>query len=229
MLLRTEGIVLRNTLFGEADLIVTFLTLDLGIIKAFAKSPRKIKSRFGSSLEPFTYSEVSFWGKDASNLPKLTQADIIKPFQGIREKIECLMKASEIVELTVRFIPERELNKEVFFLLKETLNAIEEAQPVHAARNASVLDLIVLFYKVHLLRLAGYAPRLEMSSMSAVKFTKNHASRAPLTENISAIMKLYESLSKWSASKLNRIRPSSELIIGLTNILDTHISHTLSN
>ena len=48
MLRRTEGIVLRTFPFGEADLIVTFLTADFGLIKVFAKSPRKIKSRFGS-------------------------------------------------------------------------------------------------------------------------------------------------------------------------------------
>ena len=47
MLQRTEGIVLRTTPYGEADLIVTYLTKDHGIIKVFAKSPRKIKSRFG--------------------------------------------------------------------------------------------------------------------------------------------------------------------------------------
>ena len=50
MLHRTEGIVLKNFPYGEADLFVTYLTPDMGIIKTFAKSPRKTKSRFGSSL-----------------------------------------------------------------------------------------------------------------------------------------------------------------------------------
>jgi len=63
MLKRTEGIVLKTNPFGEADLIVTCLSKDYGILKTFAKSPRKIKSRFGSSLEPLTHSKISFWGK----------------------------------------------------------------------------------------------------------------------------------------------------------------------
>ncbi len=58
MLKRTEGIVLRTIPFGEADLIVTYLTPDFGIIKLFAKSPRKTKSRFGSSLEPLSLVKV---------------------------------------------------------------------------------------------------------------------------------------------------------------------------
>ncbi|MFN3480839.1 MAG: recombination protein O N-terminal domain-containing protein, partial [Thermodesulfovibrionales bacterium] len=37
MLHRTEGIVLRTVPFAEADLIVTLLTLDFGLIKVFAK------------------------------------------------------------------------------------------------------------------------------------------------------------------------------------------------
>ena len=64
MLKRTEGIVLRTFPFGEADLIVTHLTPDLGIIKSFAKSSRKTRSRFGSSLEPLTRSRISLFGKE---------------------------------------------------------------------------------------------------------------------------------------------------------------------
>ena len=79
MLHRTEGIVLKGAPYGEADLIVAFLTLDFGLMSAFAKSPRKTKSRFGSSLEPLTHSKIAFWGKEDSKLPRLTQADIIEP------------------------------------------------------------------------------------------------------------------------------------------------------
>ena len=111
MLKRTEGIVLKTIPFGEADLIVTYLTYDFGLIKAFAKSPRKIKSRFGSSLEPLTYSKISFWGKEDANLPRLTQSDIILPFKSIRERLDCFLKASEIIELTVNTLPEHEANK----------------------------------------------------------------------------------------------------------------------
>ncbi len=58
MLKRTNAIVLKTFPFGEADLIVTHLTYDFGLINTFAKSPRKIKSRFGSSLEPLTCSKI---------------------------------------------------------------------------------------------------------------------------------------------------------------------------
>ena len=73
---RTEGIVLKSMAYGEADVIVTYLTADLGIRKGFAKSARKIKSRFGGSLEPFTHSRITLLGKEDASLPRLTQSDI---------------------------------------------------------------------------------------------------------------------------------------------------------
>jgi len=111
MLRRTEGIVLRTFPFGEADLIVTFLTFDFGLIKVFAKSPRKIKSRFGSSLEPLTCSRVSFWGKEDADLPRLTQSDILHSFQMIRNNLHVFLKVSEIIELTITLVPEKDVNK----------------------------------------------------------------------------------------------------------------------
>ncbi len=95
MLKRTEGIVLRTIPFGEADLIVTYLTPDFGIIKLFAKSPRKIKSRFGSSLEPLTHSKIAFWGKEDTALPRLTQSDILHPFHSIRDSLDCFSKVND--------------------------------------------------------------------------------------------------------------------------------------
>ena len=105
MLRRTEGIVLRTVPFGEADLIVTFLTPDYGSMKVFAKSPRKIRSRFGSSLEPLTCSVISFWGKEDAPLPRLTQSDILHSFQTLREEFSSFLKLSEILELILSFLP----------------------------------------------------------------------------------------------------------------------------
>src|SRR4030043_951476 len=125
MLRRTEGIVLRTIPFGEADLIVTYLTPDFGLLKTFAKSPRKIKSRFGSSLEPLTCSNISFWGKEDSSLPRLVQSDIVHPFHSLRSSLKSFLKVSEIFELTLNFVPERDANSRVYSLLMNTLRFME--------------------------------------------------------------------------------------------------------
>ena len=188
MLQRTEGIVLRTIPFGEADLIITCITPDFGLIKLFAKSPRKIKSRFGSSLEPLTHSRIAFWGKENTALPRLTQSDIIHSFQSIRDNLYCFLKVSEIIELTLCFIPERDVNRKVYSLLLNTLQAIEDnasesshtssgklspLKPPPALRKGGRVDfkgwegrsagedLIVSHYKIKFLEFVGFIPKLD--------------------------------------------------------------------
>jgi len=187
MLQRTEGVVLKTVPFGEADLIVTYLTLDFGLLKVFAKSPRKTKSRFGSSLEPLTHSKISFWGKEDAALPRLTQSDIIHPFHSIRDNLNCFLKVSEIIELTLCFIPERDINRKAYSLLLNTLQAIENNSSEYTyASSGKVIppyypslvkrgrgdfkgekgksigeDLIVNHYKIKFLEFVGFAPKLD--------------------------------------------------------------------
>jgi DNA repair protein RecO (recombination protein O) len=231
MLKRTEGIVLKTTPFGEADLIVTYLTYDFGLIKTFAKSPRKIKSRFGSSLEPLTCSKISFWGKEDANLPRLTQSDIIKPFQSLRENLDCFIKVSEIIELTINFLPEGEANKKIYLLLSDTLKEIE--------RDCNAL-LTFIFYKVKFLHLIGYAPKLDGCANCGKKglsFYISHGSilcescvsgmDSPIKLSAGTV-KLHESLSKWDVSLIERIKPSGNLMSELSNLLNDHIGYRLS-
>ena len=88
MVYKTEAIVLRTHHFGDADLIVTYLTPSRGVVKAFAKSPRKTKSRFGSSLEPLTHASIALMGKEQTSLLRITQSDIITSFQNIRDNFD---------------------------------------------------------------------------------------------------------------------------------------------
>lgn len=228
---RTEGIVLKSTPFGEADLIVIFLTLDFGLLKTFARSPRKTKSRFGSSLEPLTHSKISFWGKEDANLPRLTQSDIIQPFQSIRNTMNCFLRVSEIIELTLNFLPEREVNKKAFSLFLNTLKRIEK----DCNRTLSIIQ-----YKIRFLDLMGYAPRLDgcarcgkfgysfyLSQGSIICESCAKGMDAPIKLSPGAV-KLYESLSKWDMSKIDRIMPSQALLSGLSSMIDNHIKYTLT-
>jgi len=238
MRLRTEGIVLRTIPFGEADLIISYLTRDFGLLKTFAKSPRKTKSRFGSSLEPLTYSRIAFWGKENASFPKLTQSDIIHPFQSIRDSLHCFLKVLEIVELTLHFIPEREENKEVYSLLLRTLYGIEE----NCDNN-----MILLHYKIKLLKYAGYAPRLDacgrcgkngysfyVSQGSVLCDTCAEGSESTRTEMISPIrltqgaVKLYSVLLTWDSSKIKKVKPSEVIVTDLSDIVEIHIKHILA-
>lgn len=245
MLKRTEGIVLRTIPFGEADLIVTHLTPDLGLIKLFAKSPRKIKSRFGSSLEPLTCSKISFWGKEDSALPRLTQSDIIHPFQSIRDNLNCLLRVSEMIELIISFIPEREGNSRVYTLLLDTLRDIEDNLLPAAVQKIGKggfknEDLVVNHYKIKFLEFVGFAPKLDacgrcgkngycfyLSQGSILCEACARGIDSPIKLS-PAVLRFYSDLRTWDAKKIKRIRPSAALLSELSDIINTHIKYILS-
>lgn len=230
MLQRTEGIVLRTVSYGEADLIVTYLTTDFGIVKAFAKSPRKLRSRFGSSLEPLTLSKISFWGREDSALPRLTQSDIIHPFHSIRSSFQCFLRVSEIVELTLNFVAERDSNAGVYSLLRKTLYAVE---------NEPGSVLLLLYYKLRLLELTGYLPRLHSCGRcgkagdvfylahGTVLCGRCSAERGSFVPLSPAVISLSINLLGWNYSKINRIKPSEKLIGELSTLLDEHVKYIL--
>jgi len=245
MLKRTEGIVLRTIPFGEADLIVTHLTPDLGLIKLFAKSPRKIKSRFGSSLEPLTRSKISFWGKEDSALPRLTQSDIIHPFQSIRDNLNCLLRVSEMIELIISFIPEREGNSRVYTLLLDTLRDIEDNLLPTAVQKIGKggfknEDLVVNHYKIKFLEFVGFAPKLDacgrcgkngycfyLSQGSILCEACARGIDSPIKLS-PAVLRFYSDLRTWDAKKIKRIKPSAVLLSELSDIINTHIKYILS-
>ena len=53
-LIEAEGIVLRSYNLAEADKIVVCLTRHAGVVRTVARGARRLKSRFGAGLEPFT-------------------------------------------------------------------------------------------------------------------------------------------------------------------------------
>lgn len=243
MFKRTEGVVLKNFPFGEADLIVTYLTPDFGIVKLFAKSPRKIKSRFGSSLEPLTHSKISFWGKDEAALPRLTQSDIIHPFHSLRDNLSCFLKVSEVIELTLNFIPERDENKRAYSLLLNTLQAFENGLREFHKAGMGIFggaDLLLNHYKIKFLGFAGFAPKLDACGRcgkSGTCFYLSHGSVlcescAKGTESpiriLPAVLKLYTHLFTWDPIKINRIKPSATLLSELSDIINMHVKYILS-
>jgi DNA repair protein RecO (recombination protein O) len=238
MLTRTEGIVLRTIPFGEADIIATYLSPEHGLLKVFAKSPRKIRSRFGSSLEPLTHARISFWGKENTALPRLTQSDILNPFHSLRDKLDCFLKVSEIIELTLHFVPERDSNIKAYSLLLNTLQAVEKERIAE--------DLILSQYKIKFLKLTGFAPKVDacgrcgkngysfflsqgaIMCKDCMKGAESIYENGPAICLSPAVARFYNDLMTWDASKINRIRPSEALYAELSKVLNVHIQYILA-
>jgi DNA repair protein RecO (recombination protein O) len=236
VLTKTEGIVLKTLPYTEANQIVTFLTLKTGIVKAYAKSSRKTKSRFGSSLEPFTHSLITLWGKEQS-MPKITQSDILRPFQKLRENYQDFVHASRIAEIIITAIPEGAANQKLFLFILNILNLLESS-------DLNQKDAVYLTSQIRLLSVLGYAPRLKGCGKCSVKSyffypragtilcrkgagNQSAAKELPLKVTAKTIH-FYSHSIGWPIQTSGRLKPSRETVTELSALLDAHITYILS-
>ena len=65
MLLNTEGLILKEQNIGESDRLVTVLTRQQGLMRAFVRGAKRIKNRNASSTQLLCYSRLSVYrGKE---------------------------------------------------------------------------------------------------------------------------------------------------------------------
>jgi DNA repair protein RecO (recombination protein O) len=146
----TEAFVLRTYSLAEADKICLFLTRDHGKVRGVAHGARKIRSRFGSSLEPFTQVSLTYFQKEGRELVSVSGCEILHSnFASASRDVETAAAFSYMAEVLSEFLPENEPNEKLYRLVAATLDAIEQG-----------LDLsrLLRYFEMWLLRLAGYFP-----------------------------------------------------------------------
>jgi len=146
----TEALVLRTYNFGEADKIVVCLTHSNGLIRGVAKGCRKLKSRFGASLEPFTLAKLNYYQKENQELVSLNSAEILKSHFDLSGNAETLTGLAYMGDLVIEFSPPYESNERLFRMVKACLDAISQSQPD--------LQIILRYFEIWLLKLEGYLP-----------------------------------------------------------------------
>lgn len=148
---KNKGIVLRSIRYGEADRIVDLYTSDVGLVSAIAKGIRRTRSRFGARLEPL--SCVDFMAYQGRTLDTITQVEVLKSFQGVREDLERFEAAGRLVGTVRAFSGGDEPDRRVFNLLYRALENLENRE--------SDYDSLQAAFSLKLSMLAGYALQLD--------------------------------------------------------------------
>jgi DNA repair protein RecO (recombination protein O) len=146
---RTQAVVLESKEVGEYDRILTFYTRDFGKITAKGRSIRKGKSKLRASTQLFSFVEVEFiQGKKYNTL---TDAVLLSSFSKTKKDLAKLSLFYRIAETTLLFIKDQEKDENIFLLLLETLQEIEE-------KNLSKEKLKIMWcaYSFRLLYFLGY-------------------------------------------------------------------------
>ena len=79
-LLDSEALILRSYNLAEADKIIVSLSRSAGLIRGVAKGSRKLRNRFGASLEPFTLVNLTWYEKENQELVSIRQTEILKSY-----------------------------------------------------------------------------------------------------------------------------------------------------
>jgi DNA repair protein RecO (recombination protein O) len=161
---QTEAIVIRKTKLGEADTILTFFTPELGKIQGFARSLRKPKSKLAGHLELLTHSQVSL--VRGRNIDTITGSQTINSFLPLKTDLDLTSYALYATELVNQFTADNVEDPALFSLLVETLQGLSQGGDK---------DLILRYFELHLLDMAGYRPQLEhcVACKSALKEANN--------------------------------------------------------
>ena len=149
---RSAAVVIGSFPLGESDRVVTFFSRDVGRVRGVARAARRMRSRFGGSLELFTLGELVFFDTGRSDLVRIDHFDVTHPFAALRERLDTLGEAAWVVEIVARTTGERDRQPALYGLLVRALRALETApRPARVAVCFGVRCLDVL----------GHRPRLD--------------------------------------------------------------------
>jgi len=146
----TKGIVLSRTEFGEADRIITVLTIDHGKIRLIAKGVRRIKSKSAGGIELFSVSDITYI-PGRGEIGTLISARLIKHYSSIVHDIDRTMYGYEVLK-NINKVTEDLAGEEYFNLLNTALAAIND--------SSIRLECIRLWFGLRLLNTTGHSPNL---------------------------------------------------------------------
>ena len=86
MTFSTEGIIIKEQTVGESDRLVTILTRNEGVIRAFARKAKSLKDNKNSATGLLCYSRLSIYKGREKYI--IDSASPIEVFFGLRSDIE---------------------------------------------------------------------------------------------------------------------------------------------
>lgn len=150
--LASRGIILRRTVYGEADRIITFLSSDYGKIHTIAKGVRKSKSKLAGGIELFSVSELHFI-KGKHDIDTLVSTRLIRHFGNIVRNLERTNVAYAMLKSAHKTI-EDHAGSEYFPVLFESLAALDEVK---------IPDMVTeLSFGMRMLQLQGHVPEFSI-------------------------------------------------------------------
>ena len=117
-LVKTAAIVLHSRKWGDADRIVTFYTMRLGKMRGVARGARRLKSRLGGMIEPFTLCHLDLFEKPGDSLYRISQVAQDEPFAKFRSDLTLMAAAGRMVNFVSAVMADGDAEPRVFEMLE---------------------------------------------------------------------------------------------------------------
>ncbi len=124
MRMTTDALVLKVTDTGESDRLVTLLTSEYGVLRAFANRAKKINSKMHGATQSLCYGDFSVYKSRDSYI--IDDAVAKEVFFGLRGDIEKLALAQYFCALASELVPEMEPARDYLRVILNSMHLLEK-------------------------------------------------------------------------------------------------------
>lgn len=151
---RTKGFVFKKNDRSEADKVFSVFTEDFGKLEIRARAIRKITSKLRAGIDRFCLSEVEFI--QGKNYKTLTDAVVIKRFNGAPWSVEKLIIFNKIADVLDNFIKGQEKDESIFNLIGEIFEKLNGRQLAFDSQQ-----LLYFYFFWNFFSELGYMPEIQ--------------------------------------------------------------------
>jgi DNA repair protein RecO (recombination protein O) len=148
----TEAIILKTFPLGEADRLVSFLGRTSGRVRGVASGARRLKNRYGSTLEVLSHVQLWYVERETRELVRIQQADLLESFHKAQSDYGLSTGLAVISEISELILPEHEVSEPMFRLILLAVREIE---------RTGDWNLPLSYFAFWTVRLGGWLPRFD--------------------------------------------------------------------
>ena len=148
----TEAIILKTFALGEADRLVSFFGRSSGRVRGVASGARRVKNRYGSTLEVLSHVQIWYVEKETRDLVRIQQADLLESFHKAQSDYGLSTGLAVISEISELILPEHEASEPMFRLILLVAREVE---------RTSDWTLPLSYFAFWTVRLGGWLPRFD--------------------------------------------------------------------
>ena len=160
MIINSDAIVLKRFPYGESSIICRCFVKKIGKTSFIVHGAHRKKSSKAAYFQPGNYINIIFYYKDNRNLQTISKTSFSKNWIHKQNDLKKIAYTMAVIELTDKCISENDEHKDLFIILLNVLEKIEN--------ELTELNLIYWYYQYQLLEKLGFKPDFDQSELDFI-------------------------------------------------------------